>query len=360
MKIQPGGGHQCVFPAFSRSLNQALWRKAKPSPSSEWIWAAFELRGRITNAHPSRPAASLRARELSPGPAGAPRSRGPRATPPATPPPPALGRRPRPTPDRLAGSPLACGKRSPCCRDCSFLSQGGGIPESKPRRTRFLSLFLQAVFYRPPRTLPQECGGAFAAAPLVFPARDGEGSPPEPPFPAAEAHCCPRPAAAAGATAAELLALAAAAARRPGLAAGSGGTRAQTLSFRFRGARAQETSTLLNLWTPRNTFWRRLGLVPRRDRAQRAAFGLFYSRQSKLQGMSCLAAAAFLDPCTWGRFSTPQVTREGGVVETCVYTAPPHAGSAAQFARPSGCRGASDAVRGPPLRSHDPSVHLDV
>lgn len=123
------------------------------------------------------------------------------------------------------------------------------------RRTIFLPCFLQAVLHRPARTLPQECRGAFAAAPSVLPTRSGEASPPEPLSPTA-AHCCPRPAAAARATAAELGAPAAAA--RPGCSLRRDAGPATQLSVsRCAGA----GNKLVNLWIPKSAFWRRPGLV---------------------------------------------------------------------------------------------------
>ena len=70
-----------------------------------------------------------------------------------------------------------------------------------------------------------------------------------------------RPAAAAKATAAELGALWAAAAA--GQAARSGGLRAQALCFRFRGARARETNTPVNLWIPPTAFGSGAATPPR-------------------------------------------------------------------------------------------------
>ena len=84
---------------------------------------------------------------------------------------------------------------------------------------------------------------------------------PEPAFSAAATHCCRWPAAAAKATAAELGALWAAAAA--GQAARSGGLRAQPLCFRFRGARARETHTPVNLRISPTAFGRGAATPPR-------------------------------------------------------------------------------------------------
>ncbi|XP_057593742.1 uncharacterized protein LOC130854891 [Hippopotamus amphibius kiboko] len=153
--------------------------------------------------------------------------------------------------------------------------------------------------------------------------------------------------------------------RRRRQSAGSGGTRAPPLCFRFRGARARETNTPAHLWIPGSTFRRRPGRVAALGRGPESggrfvAVVCFIPGSMNFEDWVAWAAAGLPDPRARGPLFFPaRHTGRECCGNLCLHCAAA-CGERGTFALLAGCGHAADADAGTSSLFPDPPMHLDV